>query len=82
MKVELNRWLGYEGWLDKKLAFEIDENEISLDKPCRGGRMVLAHILGPDAMLGMTSKDIQTLCSLLSEKRAKTNKKNKGEIKQ
>jgi hypothetical protein len=64
------------------LAFEVDVNEISLEKPCREGRKVLAHMLGPHAMLGMTSKDIQTLCLLLSERRTKTNKKNKKEIKQ
>jgi len=68
MKVKLNKWLGYEAWLDKRLVFEIDENEIFLGKLCRDDtKVALAHILGVYPMVGMTSREIEKFCSLLSE---------------
>jgi hypothetical protein len=78
MKVKLNKWSSYEGWLGEKLMFEIDDVEISLSRSGHnGGRWVLAHILGPRVMLGITSGDIQTLCSFFSE--AESENENKQE---
>jgi hypothetical protein len=77
MKVKLNRWLGYEAWLGKKLMFEIDKGEIFLGELCRDDtQMALAHILGVYPMVGMTSKKIEKFCLLLSETENK-NKKQK-----
>jgi len=68
MKVKLNRWLEYEAWLDKKLVFEIDEREIFLSKRCRDDtKVTLVHILGGYPMVGMTTREIDKFCSLLSE---------------
>jgi hypothetical protein len=68
MKVKPNAWLGYEEWLDEKLVFEFDSVEISLGRPgLYGGRRVLAHIIAKETELRMTSRDIEKVCSFLSE---------------
>jgi len=78
VKVKPNKWLEYEAWLDQKLVFEIGNLEISLSRSGgNGGRWVLAHILGPRVMLGISRRDIQTLCSFFPE--AESENKNKQE---
>jgi len=69
MKVKPNTWLdyGYEGWFDGEFVFEIGEGEISLDKPYRYGRRILAQVIGLYVALEAGKKDMETLFSLLSE---------------
>jgi hypothetical protein len=80
MKIKPNSWLdyGYEGWFEREFVFEISEEEISLDKPYRYGRRILAHVVGPYATLEMTTRDMETLFSLLSETRKSGDKNKRG----
>jgi hypothetical protein len=79
MKVKLNPWLGYEEWLNERLVFEFDSVEISLGRPGHyGGRRVLAHILAIETELRMNSKDIERVCSLLSEPKSKNKNRKRG----
>jgi hypothetical protein len=72
MKVKLNAWLGYEECLDEKLVFEFDSGEISLGRPGHyGEKRVLAYILAIETELRMNLKDIEMVCSLLSETKNK-----------
>jgi hypothetical protein len=63
--------------LNRKFVFEFDKWEISLDKPYRYGRRILAHVIEPYAIVEMTRKDMETLFSLLS----KTKKEKHNESK-
>jgi hypothetical protein len=82
MKIKLNSWLGdgYEGWFDREFVFEFDKWEISLDKPYRYGRRILAHVIGAYATVEMTRRDMGTLFLLLSETKDK-GEHNEGKAK-